>query len=297
MEDDLDKDHWLWFQEQSKIPSEMSPKIALRNLDLITKNFKVTNACAWLLAKNIRDFNISADVSCVLFMGTTKAHILGRHDFHSDIVSMINDTVEWILSKINIEYIIEKLHREERPEFPPSAIREAVINAFAHRDYRSAGNIQVHLYSDRLEIISPGGLPSGMTESELGISSIPRNPLLFRILHRMGMVERVGYGIRLIQDQCRKHKVAEPKYTISKNFVTITFFRIPSPEMGHVFFQSNEDSSNAQSDSKSSREAKKSKMIQDFLEPNSDINHAPIVDNPKLIRNYFDPISSFRSDT
>jgi len=298
LDDDVDKDHWLWFQNRAKIPAQMSPRTALRNLDLITRNYKVTNACAWLLAKNIRNFNTSADVSCVLFMGTSKTHILDQRDFHSDIHSMIHDTVEWILSKINIGYIIEKLHREERPEFPPSAIREAVVNAFAHRDYRSSGNIQVYLYSDRLEIISPGGLPSGMTKSDFGTSSIPRNPLLFGILHRTGVVERVGHGIHLIQDLCKQHKVATPKFSISKNFVMVTFFRSSSPEMNPALTKSNQDSSQTLPDAKSNfdNNPDNSRFIQDFLTPESEFNRDPIVPNPKLIRNYFEPFSLDKSE-
>ena len=52
----------------------------------------------------------------------------------------------WILSKINIEYIIRHVKREERPELPEEAIREAVVNALAHRDYRSTANVQIYLF-------------------------------------------------------------------------------------------------------------------------------------------------------
>ena len=61
-----------------------------------------------------------------------------------------------------MEYIIKHVRREERPELPEEAIREAVVNALAHRDYRSTANVQIYLFTDRLEIVSPGGLPAGM---------------------------------------------------------------------------------------------------------------------------------------
>ncbi len=50
---------------------------------------------------------------------------------------------------------------------------EAVVNALAHRDYRSTANVQVYIFKDRVEIVSPGGLPAGMTEADLGFKSIP----------------------------------------------------------------------------------------------------------------------------
>ena len=57
----------------------------------------------------------------------------------------------------------------------------------------------MYLFKDRLEIVSPGGLPPGMTEADLGTKSVPRNRLLFRLLHRMDAVEEIGSGIRRIR--------------------------------------------------------------------------------------------------
>ena len=220
-----EKDNWSPFQRRAKIPADMEPATALRNLHLIGEDGRMTHAGAWLLARDIRKFNVSAHVSCGLFMGTVKARILDRRDFHRDVYSMIDDVVAWILSKINVEYIIKHVKREERPELPEEAIREAVVNALAHRDYRSAANVQIYLFKDRLEVVSPGGLPAGMTEAALGIKSIPRNPLLFGILHRMEAVEQIGSGIRRIRELCREHGVAEPAIEVSEHWVTTTFPR------------------------------------------------------------------------
>ena len=224
-EKDLDEETWSLFQRRAKIPEDMDPGTALRNLHLMGEDGRMTHAGAWLLARDIRKFNISADVACALFMGTDKVRILDRRDFHGDVYSMIEEVMAWILSKINVEYIIKHVRREERPELPEEAIREAVVNALAHRDYRSTANVQIYLFTDRLEIVSPGGLPAGMTEADLGVKSIPRNPLLFGILHRMEAVERIGSGIRRIRDLCREHGVAEPLIEVSDSWVTTTFRR------------------------------------------------------------------------
>ena len=149
----------------------------------------MTHASAWLLARDIRRFTTTAHVSCALFMGTEKVRILDRRDFHRDIPTMINDAVAWALTKINVEFIIEHVRREERPELPEEALREAVANAVTHRDYRSTANVHIYVFKDRIEIVSPGGLPAGMTEADLGVKSMPRNPLLFGMLYRIGVVE------------------------------------------------------------------------------------------------------------
>jgi ATP-dependent DNA helicase RecG len=161
-----------------------------------------------------------------LFMGTDKVRILDRRGFNSDVFSMIDEVVSYILSKINVEYIIKHVKREEQPELPEEAIREAVVNALAHRDYRSTANVQVYIFKDRVEIVSPGGLPAGMTEADLGVKSIPRNPLLFAILHRMEAVENIGSGIRRIRNLCKEYSVAEPKIEVSEHWFTMTFSRI-----------------------------------------------------------------------
>ncbi|MEI6386482.1 MAG: ATP-binding protein [Spirochaetota bacterium] len=72
-------------------------------------------------------------------------------------------------------------------------------NALAHRDYRSPADIQVFVFSDRIEIVNPGGLVGGMELKDLGSRSIPRNPLLFGTLYRMKLVEHVGSGIKRIR--------------------------------------------------------------------------------------------------
>ena len=231
LEDDLDEDRWALFCRRAKIPDNMATAVALRNLHLIGTYGHITQAGAWLLARDIRKFRVSGDVACALFMGADKVRILDRRDFHSDVYSMIDEVVAWILSKINVEYIIKHVKREERPELPEEAIREAVVNALAHRDYRSTANVQVYIFKDRLEIVSPGGLPAGMTEADLGIKSVPRNPLLFGMLHRMEAVEKIGSGIRRIRDLCQEHGVAEPLIEVSDSWVT-TIFRRPVEQVG-----------------------------------------------------------------
>ncbi len=189
----------------------------------------MTHAGAWLLARDIRRFTTAAHVSSALFMGTEKVRILDRRDFHGDVPTMVDDAVAWILTKINVEFIIKHVRREERPELPEEALREAVANAVAHRDYRSTANVQIYVFKDRIEIVSPGGLPAGMTGADLGAKSMPRNPLLVGMLYRMDVVENIGSGIKRLRDLCREHGVTEPTFDLSEHWVTVTFPRSAAP--------------------------------------------------------------------
>lgn len=116
----------------------------------------------------------------------------------------------YMKAKLNTALIPHARGRDERLELPEDALREALVNAIAHRDYRSTANVQVHIFHDRLEIVTPGGLPAGMKEEDLGHKSVPRNPLLFGLFYRMDLVEQIGSGIGRIRDLCRTHGVAEP---------------------------------------------------------------------------------------
>ena len=225
IESHLDDAVWALFSRRTKVPEAMDRLAALRNLGLVDARQRITHAGAWLMARDIRTVTTSAHVTCALFLGRTKSRILDRRDFHGDVPSMFEDAMAWILAKINVALIVRGVRREERPELPEEALREAVANAVAHRDYRSPGNVQVYVFKDRVEIVSPGGLPDGMTRADLGAKSLPRNPLLSSVLYRMDVVEHIGSGIRRILDGCREHGVPEPVIDISGEWVTVTFPR------------------------------------------------------------------------
>ncbi len=107
------------------------------------------------------------------------------------------------------------------------ALREAITNAVMHRDwYNEGANVFVELYSDRIEVSSPGGLPKGMKLSDLGRKSVRRNALLADLLHRITYIEKAGTGIKRIRDEVRAQGCAEPLFE-NTGFFTATFFPDP----------------------------------------------------------------------
>ena len=191
----------------------------------------MTHTGAWLLTDDITRASLSATVTCALFRGATKTHILDRKEFAGDLYSIYEDCMAYLQAKLNTALIPHARGRDERLELPVEALREALVNAIAHRDYRSTANVQVYIFQDRLEIVTPGGLPAGMRETDLGVKSVPRNPLLFGIFHRMDLVEKIGSGIKRIRQLCRDYAVAEPVFEVSESWVTTTFKR-PTGQVG-----------------------------------------------------------------
>ena len=224
LRDDLTEEIWSRFTERANIPKNVNKAITLHNLHLV-KEGRMTYAGAWLLCNDITFYTLSARVTCVMFRGTTNAHILDRRDFTGDLYSIYEDCMAYMQSKLNTALIPHARGRDERLELPEDALREALANAIAHRDYRSTANVHVRIYHDRLEIVTPGGLPAGMREEDLGYKSVPRNPLLFDLLLRMHLVEKIGSGIQRIRDLCREYGVGEPEFDISEEWVTVIFPR------------------------------------------------------------------------
>jgi ATP-dependent DNA helicase RecG len=95
--------------------------------------------------------------------------------------------------------------RIEMPDYPSEAVHEALVNALVHRDYMIQGSeIHVDMYDDRLEIVSPGGMPDGKRIQDLNIDDIPsirRNPIICDLFSRLKLMERRGSGLRKIIDQ------------------------------------------------------------------------------------------------
>ena len=224
LERDLTEHNWGRFAQRAGIPEGLEPVVTLENLHLV-KGGAITHTGAWLLADDISCHTLRAGVTCALLRGVTKTHILDRKEFTADLYSIFEDCMEYLQSKLNTALIPHARGRVERLELPENALREALVNAIAHRDYRSTANVQVHIFHDRVEIVSPGGLPAGMREEDLGTKSVPRNPLLFGMFFRMGLVEQIGSGIRRIRQLCLEHEVAAPVIEVSEHWVTTTFAR------------------------------------------------------------------------
>jgi len=136
-------------------------------------------------------------------------------------------TLRFIERNTRTAYRIEKLQREEIPEYPMAALREAITNAVMHRDWFFEGaNVFVEIFSDRIEVSSPGGLPKGMLLADLGRKSVRRNPLIADLLHRIAFIEKAGTGIKRMRDGARDQGYPVPEFSVG-NFFTALFRPLP----------------------------------------------------------------------
>lgn len=127
---------------------------------------------------------------------------------------VIDRAVDFVNRNMGSVARLEGGRRRRKKALPPDAIREAIVNAVAHRDYpREGTDIELGLYSNRLEVISPGRLPNGVTVEKMrqGVVRVARNELLKEILRDYGYVEHYGMGVRnRIIESMRAHNGTEP---------------------------------------------------------------------------------------
>ena len=184
------------FLERAGLPwghDDNSTANALTKLGLL-QNGQLFNAARLFFAHQ------PIQLRCAVFASTTSATILDRHDFDGDILELIEEAEKYILKNIHIGMRLEGMRRVDVPEISRAALREAIINAFCHRDWRHPDYIQIAIYKNRVEIRNPGGLFDGLTFEAMrrGNVSHRRNPLIADLFRRIDMVEAWGRGMPLI---------------------------------------------------------------------------------------------------
>lgn len=125
-----------------------------------------------------------------------------REEFIGPLPKIIDRAWRVIWEEMDKRSVVRGLHRHEETEYPASSVREALVNAVAHRDYRLTGrSIEIRMYTDRLEVTSPGGLPAHITLDNIVDEHYSRNPRLVNGLYQWGYIEELGLGVdRMIED-------------------------------------------------------------------------------------------------
>lgn len=143
---------------------------------------------------------------------------------------LVEQAVEFVRRNTHVTASLEDgARRVEKPTYPVEAVREAVVNALIHRDYLFTGtDVELAVYDDRLEVISPGGLPNGVTVERMrtGVRSA-RNMLLNNVMSNYGYLEHMGMGVpRKIVRGMKEHNRTDPDLVVDgERFVVRLFAR------------------------------------------------------------------------
>ena len=167
-----------------------------------------------------------SQIRCALFAGATREKILDQTDIDAPLPIAADKIIAFIERHISKEGRIGRMQREDIPQYPAVAIREAVINALLHTDYAMTGcHIQVAIFGDRIEFTNPGGLPFGQTiEKALAGSSRIRNRVIARVFRELHLTEQWGSGLRRIMEACKAQGLKPPLIEELNNQFRLTLY-------------------------------------------------------------------------
>lgn len=188
----------------------------LKILDLYTKKHQYNNAAALLAEQN----NYKG-VDIIKF-GQDIDEIMDRIILENkSILLLLEESVEMYKKYYQYEKI-DGTSRKIVTRIPENAFREAIANAIIHRFWDIDAFIMVSMFDDRIEIRSPGGLPSGMSESEYldGQISMLRNPIIGNVFYRLRYIEMFGTGIKRI-NKSYNNSLTKPQFKVYENSITI----------------------------------------------------------------------------
>ncbi len=163
---------------------------------------------------------------CARFKGITKSIVLDKQDIAKPLPLLVDAILDFIQRNTATRVEIGRARRQEISQYPPVAIREAVINAIVHADYSVKGsNIQVAIFDDRLEITNPGALPLGLSwQTALSGVSQLRNHVVGRIFRELLLIEQWGSGLGKIIETTCQYGMSEPCFEELDNFFRVTFY-------------------------------------------------------------------------
>ena len=160
-------------------------------------------------------------MQCVLrmarFKGIEKGNFVDSRHVFGNAFQLLKEAENFINRNTAIASNLKtgKLARDDQPEYPFDAVREALINAICHRDYASpGGSITIAIYNDRLEIANSGTLPPEITLNDLKEphTSHPRNLRIINVFYRRGLIEAMGIGTQEIIKVCLAANMKEPDF-------------------------------------------------------------------------------------
>lgn len=197
----------------------------LKTLELVDKNNFLTNA-----GSLFADSNEDNLIDIVIF-GESQNTILSRFQLKG--ISIL-EAFDISIDKYREYYQFENIkasYREKVDLIPEKAFREAIANALVHRDWMANSYIQVSMEKDFINIVSPGGLPTGISEEEYlnGQISVMRNPIIGNIFFRLNIIESFGTGIKRIKE-AYKDSAKNPSFKIFDNSIEVRLPIISSME-------------------------------------------------------------------
>lgn len=192
-------------------------KDVLRTLGFFTDAGEYNNAAAIFADRN-KFYGID-----IARFGESISEIMDRETVMGESVLKQYDKAVELFKRYYQYDKISEIERKTVDLIPEAAFREAVANALVHRNWDIPAHVRIAMYSERIEIKSPGGLPSGITKEEYmnGDISCLRNPILGNVFFRLHYIEMFGTGVKRILKLYENAKI-KPEFSVTENAISVT---------------------------------------------------------------------------
>jgi ATP-dependent DNA helicase RecG len=197
----------------------------LQKLDLI-ENHNLKRAGILLFGKEPQRFYSHACIKIGNFL--TDTDIQSTDIVKGNLFRQLENSLEILRTKyLQSKIHFDGIHRRDILEYPYESLREAIINALIHRDYRGFSQIQIRIYPDKLMIMNAGSLPPEVPVEKLKTNhlSVPRNRLLAGIFYYAGFIESWGRGTLMIVEKCLEQGLPEPDFKEDSGGMTVIFYK------------------------------------------------------------------------
>jgi len=234
---DLDHERIRWFvrkaikERKYRIDETASDEEVLRKLGLVSRtDGRLAKAAVLLFGKESRRMCPSCMVKCISCAGTVYERPFVQQVYYGDVFNQIDEAILFVMSHCN--RLVGKSNpstnqTEVEYDIPYDAVKEAIVNAVAHRNYVSNASVEVRLFADRLEVWNPGEMPEGLPTSWLFEEhpSIPFNLLLAEPMFLTRYIERSGSGFGMMVQACREMHLNDPTCEVRNRFFITTIPR------------------------------------------------------------------------
>lgn len=209
------------------VPSRPISDILINILKVVKEvdgELKPTNTGLLFFGKNPSECIPQNEIRAARFKGITRRETIDSKEITGSIYKMLDDVEVFFKRNTRLANKIVEFKRVDIPEYPYEAIREALINSIAHRDYdRTGAPIMFSIFDDRVEISNPGGLLPGLTINELEGKHETRNKKICEIFNETKDMERYGTGIIKMKELMREHGLNEPEFSEEGDFFVVRF--------------------------------------------------------------------------
>jgi len=192
------------------------------------KNDRLTNAGILFFTKATENIPHAR----IRKVGMGEGEPLWSEEYEGPVWTVIEEAYSGLLREIKKIDVVTGTRRVKIEEYPPRAIREALINAVAHRNYTISADVKILMYPDRFEIKNPGGLMPGVDIKDP--EHIPRNPSLSNLLYDTGYIERYGFGIKMIEEEVKNHPLCSVEFKAGPSSFTVIFRKDTSSAIDDV---------------------------------------------------------------